>query len=359
MSSSRSGDGEAWLREVGLRHVEADALTISRRRQGRGFAYFCEDGSRITDKAVLARIRSLAIPPNYREVRIAANPRAHLQATGRDVAGRLQYRYHPDWEEVRERGKVDRLGAIAGSIAAIRRRVARDLGERGLPRETVLAAVVDLIDRTHIRVGCSDYVHSGRSRGAATLLKRNVGLSGERVVLTFRGKGGREITCGVAAPALVKVIRKLRKLPGARLFQYRGEDGRRHAVTAAQVNAYLGEVTGASITAKDFRTLAATADAALRLARIVPEEKPRARQRQVNSVVKEIADGLGNTPAVARKSYVHRRVVEAFESGELAKLSSRIKTRRSQSKGEAIVAALVAPPRQHGRRENPKEKIGG
>lgn len=333
--------------ETELRLTDPDALTIRRRRCGRGFVYLDEAGRRIADRATLHRIRSLAIPPAYTDVRIAADPDAHIQAVGQDEAGRTQYRYHPGWEEVREERKIERLAELCAALPRLRRRAARDLRRPAPSRRKAIAAVVLLIDKTHIRIGCEDYVHSGRSRGAATLLKRNVGRDGDRrLCLTFRGKGGQLYRCEVAAPALVNAYEQFCRLPGPRLFQYRNGSGKLRPVTAADVNSYLREVSGASVTAKDFRTLAATAAAAERLFKLDPADGRTARQRQIAGIMREIAALLGNTPAVARKSYVHRRLVDAFAAGELERLFKR-RPERYLSPGEAAVAALFAVGRQH------------
>jgi len=307
-------------RLAGLRLVRASELSLGRRRCGSGFVYLAAGGGRIADPAVIARIRALAIPPAYREVRIAAEDDAHLQAVGRDDRGRWQFRYHPLWEAQREARKVERLARLVEALPRLRRRVARDLARPGLPRERVLAAVVQLIDRTHIRIGGEDYVHSGRSRGAATLLKSQLASQGRVLRFAFRGKGGRRIEGSVAAPALARLLPELLALPGPRLFQYLDADGRRRRVNAREVNLYLQEIAGTPVSAKDFRTLAASANAARRLAAQEPGATATARRRQLAEVMREIALLLSNTPAVVRKSYVHGCVVEAFEAGALPRL---------------------------------------
>ncbi|WP_366552737.1 DNA topoisomerase IB [Aquibaculum sediminis] len=329
------------LRATGLRLAKVEGLTIRRQRCGRGFTYQDEAGQRIDDAETLQRIRSLAIPPAYKEVCISPDPRGHLQAVGRDAAGRLQYRYHPGWEEVREAEKVERLSQFCASLPRLRRRVRRDLRKEGLTRERVLAGIVLIIDRTHIRIGCEDYVHSGRTRGAATLLKRNVHCDGKQLSLTFRGKGGREIRCELAHPSLTALARELHALPGRRFFQYRDAHGKRHKVTAGEVNAYLREAAGAPVTAKDFRSLTATAAAGQRLARLQPEPRERARNRQIATVMHEVAEMLSNTPAVVRRSYVHRCVVQAFTGGTLAGRFAKCRPADSLSRAETLVAQLV------------------
>ncbi|MEJ8573277.1 DNA topoisomerase IB [Microbaculum marinum] len=330
------------LRAAGLVRVGSADLPIRRQRRGRGFVYLDENDRRISDDDVLDRIRSLAIPPAYRDVRIAADERAHLQAVGVDDAGRTQYRYHPDWSDVREGAKERRLNAIVSSIGRIRSRIARDARKPVGTREKALAAVVMLIDRSHIRVGCETYVHSGRSRGAATLQKRNVLVDGDNVALAFRAKGGLPYSCSMRAPLLARVLSELSELPGGRVFQYRDQSGRRIAVTAPQVNAYLHEIAGTRITAKDFRALAACAEAGRRLAAIEPADRPTKRRRQIAAVIDDVAEILGNTPAVVRKNYVHALVLEAFEDGSLGKTYRKARAGQGRRRDEALVAALVA-----------------
>jgi DNA topoisomerase-1 len=323
-----------------LKRVTPGDLTILRRRGGRGFYYTDADGNRIADQSTLDRIRSLAVPPAYEDVRIASSEKAHLQAIGTDTAGRQQYRYHPDWDRIRETRKGARLAVLCDALPKIRQRVARDLAGKGVGRERVLAGVVTLIDRTHIRIGCEDYVHSGRSRGAATLLKRNIKREGDHFILTFRGKGGKQIETSVRAAGLAKLYPALIKLAGSRFFQYRGEDGAIRRVTAAQVNAYLSEIAGAPVSAKDLRTLAATALAAQMLSDVRPAETKTASRKQIKEVMAAIAERLCNTPTVVRKSYVHDRLIDTFQKGELPKLSRRASAGNRMSACEAVVAAL-------------------
>ena len=331
---------------VALRIVAVDDLAYRRRRCGKGFAYFDERGRRIADKATLDRVRKLAIPPAYAEVLIAARPDHHIQAVGRDEAGRLQYLYHPAWEEVREARKTTRLATLCAALPLLRRRLARLLAAPGPSREKTLAAVIALIDRTHIRIGCDDYVHSGRSRGASTLLKRNVLVEGDRISLDFVGKRRTPIQCSLRSSSLARALEELSTLPGPRLFQYRTGDGTLRPVSAAEVNAFLRELAQAEVTAKDFRTLAATAAAGERLSGVERGASATARKRQVAEVIRAVAGLLANTPAIARKSYVHRALVGAFESGELARMAERTHRVRQLSRGEALVASLfpLRPP---------------
>lgn len=331
----------AALRGSGLRLARPDRLDIRRRVCGRGFTYVDGRGRRITEPAILRRIRSLAIPPAYADVRIATDPRGHIQAIGRDAAGRIQYRYHPDWESIREEQKVGRLAALCAALPRLRRRVRRDLQRHGLSRERVTAAVVRLIDGAHIRVGSEGYVRSGQTRGAATLLKRNVLLDGDALQLNFRGKGGREFRARLRDPLLVRVVTDLQALRGARLFRYVDEAGRVRPVTSVDINAYLRECARAPVSAKDFRSLAATAAAGRRLAALDPAPNERQRRRQLAAVMREVAATLGNTPAVVRRSYVHGCMVRAFEDGRLRGMLAQCR-HTGLSAAEALVAAVVA-----------------
>lgn len=323
-----------------LRHVEADALPLRRVPRGRGFSYHDAEGNRIADAATLARIRSLVIPPAYREVRIAASPRDHIQAVGRDDAGRLQYLYHPDWEAVRLAQKTDRLATLCAALPHLRRTVDETLRQEGLGRDKVMAAVVLLIDRTHIRIGSEAYVHTGRSRGATTLLKRHVRIVDGCARLTFHGKRRTPIACEIDAPAFLDVLRQLRRLPGRRLFQYR-DGGTVRRVHAADVNDWIHGVAGARVSAKDFRTLAASAVAVELFAAMAPDQRASNRKSQIAGVMKEIAAMLVNTPAVARSSYVHPAVVDAFLAGDLAERLAACRSAAWLSRREAAVAELV------------------
>lgn len=309
---------------------------------GKGFGYFDAGGCRIADPAILDRIRMLAIPPAYEDVRIAARPNDHLQAVGRDQAGRVQYRYHADWEHVREEQKADQLAAICSVLPRIRRRIRADLALPGLPYEKALAGVVMLIDRTHIRIGCENYVHSGRSRGASTLLKRNVQHRDDWLDVAFRGKGGKKFDISVRVPLLARTVPEWMELPGTRLFQYRDEDGAVRRISAADANAYLQKIADAPITAKTFRTMAASAMAAERLGLTEPAASPTGRRRQIKAVMTDISQMLGNTPTIVRKSYVHGRVIDAFERGELAAVYAKAKPERFLSRREAALARLFS-----------------
>ena len=292
---------------------------IRRRRRGRGFEYRDARGRLVRERRTLARIRSLAIPPAWREVWISPSPHGHLQATGRDARGRKQYRYHPEWRERRDAGKFARLRELGAALPAIRRRVGNDLRREGLPRERVLAALVALLDRTRARVGNDEYARANSSYGIATLRQRHAVVEGARVTLDFRGKSGVEHKLELSHPRLAEVVRRCQELPGQRLFQYLDDQGRRRAVGSADVNRYLREAGGGDWTSKELRTWHATAEALARLRAIPPDELATRAEREaaLARVVAEVADSLRNTRAVCRKHYVDPRVSAAFLADEL------------------------------------------
>jgi DNA topoisomerase-1 len=301
-------------RRAGLRYVTETGPGIHRRRAGRGFVYLNDHG-RVRDSTTLARIRSLVIPPAWREVWICPSPVGHIQAVGRDARGRKQYRYHPRWREVRDETKYARVLAFARALPRIRARVDADLGRRGLPREKVLATIVRLLEITRVRVGNEEYARANNSFGLTTLRDRHVEVAGPAVRLSFRGKGGKEHEVDVRDPRVARIVRKLQDVPGQELFQYLDEDGARRSVDSGDVNAYLREISGDDFTAKDFRTWAGTVLCALALAETGTFASGRQAKRNVTRAIERVAAQLGNTPAISRKCYVHPAVLEAYRAG--------------------------------------------
>jgi DNA topoisomerase-1 len=301
----------------GLRAVSDDSSGIRRVRAGGGFRYVGCQGRAIRSVATLDRIRKLAIPPAWTDVWICPRADGHIQATGRDARGRKQYRYHPDWHQHRDGTKFDQLVAFGRMLPRLRRRVDADLAQPGLPREKVLAAAVDLLDRTNLRVGNPEYARTNGSFGLSTLLDRHIETSARGVRLKFRGKSGVRHDRTVEDRRLAKVVRSCRDLPGQSLFQYLDEEGRQRRITSADVNEYLRTVTGTEITTKVFRTWAGTVLAAVKLGGLDRPETKAATARAVVGVVKEVAEELGNTPAVCRASYIHPAVIGAFQAGKL------------------------------------------
>jgi DNA topoisomerase-1 len=282
------------------------------------------------------------VPPAYKHVLYATDPAAHLQAVGRDAAGRLQYRYHPQWDHVRELRKARRLARLADALPQVRRSVGQHLASDSQTREFASAAVIELVARSAIRPGSEGYTRLNGTRGAATLLKSNVTTYGESIILRFRSKGGKIVTKEFTAPRLVRAIGLLRQLPGRRLFQYRADDGTVRGVTAREVNAFLREIAGVNISLKDFRTLLASASVLETLARTKPAASERQRRKQVLQAVSAAAEDLANTPTICRKSYVHDTVVTAFEDGVLERFAQTLKNCRSPTRRAKVLAQIIA-----------------
>ncbi len=316
-SSLAESEGRASARAAGLRYSTDSRPGITRQRSGRGFSYRRADGDLIRDRAVLTRLRGLAIPPAWTDVWICPDATGHLQATGRDAKGRKQYRYHDLWRAGRDDAKFESLIDFARVLPKIRERCNADLAKPGMPREKVLAAVVKLLELTLIRVGNDEYARLNRSFGLTTLKNRHATVSGTRVRFRFRGKSGRQHEVGIRDRRLAAVVRRCQDLPGQELFQYVGDDGESHDVASDDVNAYLREISGSDVTAKDFRTWAGTVLAYRALRALAPGDSDTAARKNVVEAVRFTSDRLGNTPAVARKSYVHPAILEAYMDGSI------------------------------------------
>ncbi len=333
---------ESLAQELGLKLGDQNELTIRRVRRGKNYSFVRANGTPIRHVGTIKRLKSMAVPPAYEEVRYSPDPASHLQAVGRDAAGRLQYRYHSDWEKVREQRKAHRLARLVAALPKIRRNVSAHLSGDQPTREFALAAVIELIARTAIRPGNESYARLNGTRGATTLLKANVVLEDDCVVLTFKAKGGKAVRKECDAAKLVRAIGILGDLPGKRMFQFKDAAGNIRAVSTTQVNAFLREIAGIKISLKDFRTLMASAVVLESLSRISPAASAHGRKRQVLAAVRAAADELSNTPAICRKSYVHDTIVTAFEDGILERFAATMKGYRSQSKREQLLAQVVA-----------------
>jgi DNA topoisomerase I len=302
----------------GLTWCSDDHPGLRRTPSGKGFAYHDQKGRLVTDERILARIRALAIPPAWTDVWICPRASGHIQATGRDVKGRKQYRYHAGWSLHAAESKFERLPEFARALPRLRRRVEADLARRGPCREKVLATAVRLLEITLIRVGNAQYAKQNRSYGLTTLNKRHLEVDGAALTFAFKGKSGVEHEVRVRDRRLATVVRSLRELPGQQLFKYRDADGDLCVITSDDVNAYIRESMGEQFSAKDFRTWAGTVSAARALREMEPPASRAEAKRRITVCVKAVAGLLGNTPTVCRSSYVHPRVFELFESGALA-----------------------------------------
>ena len=302
---------------AGLRYVTDATPGIHRKRAGKHFSYIGLDGKPIHDEDILKRIRSLGIPPAWKNVWICPNPRGHIQATGRDAKGRKQYRYHPKWREIRDETKYDRMIAFGEALPTIRAHVEQDLKRSGLPREKVLATIVRLLDLTSIRIGNEEYARENGSFGLTTMQEKHVDVEGSTVEFHFRGKSGKEHLIDVKDRQLARIIKRFQDLPGRELFQYRDEDKELRTVTSDDVNDYLQQISGQEFTAKDFRTWAGTVAATCALLDLGEYESQTQAKKNVVRAIETAAQHLGNTPAICRKSYVHPEILDAYLNGSL------------------------------------------
>ena len=299
-------------RRAGLRYVSDEQVPgITRHGQPGHFRYRSPTGKPLKNPAALKRIKALAIPPAWTDVWIAPDKSAHLVATGRDAKGRKQYRYHPGFAAIRDAAKYDHLVEFARGLPQLRRQLYRDLRRKGLPREKILAALVTLLEETLIRIGNEDYAKNNHSFGLTTLQNRHAKVEGERLTFLFQGKSGKKWNLSVRDRRVARVVRSCQELPGQHLFEYRSEDGAIHAVSSTDVNAYLRQITGRDVSAKDFRTWAGTVLAAMAFQR----QTDPVSKRSIRAVIAEVAEKLGNTAAICRKCYIHPDIIAGCEKG--------------------------------------------
>ncbi len=347
--SSAPAETKQEIKAAHLRYVTDAKPGI--RREGaaaQGFYYTAADGSPVTDEATQARIQSLGIPPAYTDVWISPHANGYLQATGHDAKGRKQYRYHPHWRETRHENKYERMMAFGDALPKIRARVDHDLAKHGLPREKVLATVVRLLETTLIRVGNTQYARENAHYGLTTMQNEHVDVSRQAIHFHFVGKSGKEHQIDLKDKRLAAIVSRLRDLPGHEIFQYVGDDGARHPLDSADVNAYLHEIAGEEFTVKDFRTWAGTVLASLALLEMEAFGTETQAKHNITAAVKTVASRLGNTPAICRKCYVHPAVLDSYLDGSLRQALSRSAAKRTAADTlhdlqpeEAAVLALL------------------
>ncbi|MGH8772723.1 MAG: DNA topoisomerase IB [Burkholderiales bacterium] len=314
-----------------------DGHGIRRLASKTGFRYLDSDGRRIRDAGKLARIKSLVVPPAWREVWISPFAESHLQATGRDARGRKQYRYHHRWHEWRDDAKYARVIAFAKALPRIRARVSRDLRKPVLSRDRVLATVVRLLESCLFRIGNKKYARDNNSFGLTTLRDKHTKIRGTKLQFEFQGKSGKPHRIEIQDPRLAVEVKSCRDLPGRDLFQYVDEGGECHSISSSDVNAYLRKASGGNFTAKDFRTWAGTVAAARALSSLPSFDSRANAKKNIAHVIESVAKRLGNTPAVCRKSYIHPAVLEAYVNGETIRHSAM----RSRKSIEAAIVALL------------------
>jgi DNA topoisomerase-1 len=292
-----------------LRHSSDAEPGITRKRIGRYWAYFDPKGERISDRDEIDRLNAIGLPPAYTDAWFCTDPNGHLQATGVDARGRKQYRYHPDFRANQEKAKFDGLLEFGKALPKLRRRIDKDLRRRKLTREAVLAAVVHLLDTEHLRVGNEEYARENKSFGATTLRSRHLTRKGSKLLMRFTGKHGIEREVNVSDTNLKRIVKRCDELPGQLLFQYVNGDGEPQPISSGDVNDYIREATGGDFTAKHFRTWNASVIAFEQMLR-----KAEDARISVTTVVEPVAEALGNTPAIARKSYVHPALIDAVKA---------------------------------------------
>jgi DNA topoisomerase I len=308
---------------AGLRYVSDAQPGIRRKQNSRGMSFIGPDGKVIRRAAEIKRILALAVPPAWTDVWICPDPRGHIQATGRDAKRRKQYRYHRDWRATRDETKFDRMQAFAAALPILRRRTSADLSRPGLPRNKVIATIVQLLEKSLIRIGNEEYARQNGSFGLTTLRDRHVRVKGGTLSFQFRGKSGIRHSVDVDDRRLAHIVKQCRELPGHELFQYVDSHGKVQSVGSGDINEYLRKVTGEDFTAKDFRTWSATVLAVTAL-RELPVAATKGRsEKNVVTAIEAVARLLGNTRTVCRKSYVHPGVIDCYMAGTMAKILNR------------------------------------
>jgi DNA topoisomerase-1 len=302
---------------IGLRYVSDRDPGIVRRRVGRGFRYFDHNGSPVSDSAVLERIRRLVIPPAWTSVWICSREDGHLQAVGRDARGRKQYRYHDSYREIRDETKFSRMAAFGAALPAIRAQVQKDLSTRGMTKNKILAAVVQLLDSVAIRIGSEEYARENESFGLTTLRNDHVEVEGQTIHFHFRGKSGQLQEMKLTDRRLAGVVRKCQCLPGQELFVYQDDTGEPVKITSDEVNEYLNSLTEEKFTAKDFRTWKGTTEMILALQQLGPASDESEAKKKITEAVKMTARKLGNRPATCRAYYIHPAIPQAYVDGVL------------------------------------------
>jgi DNA topoisomerase-1 len=313
-------------KKAGLTYVSDKAPGYSRGKKLRdGFQYLDARGKVVKDPRVLARIRSLVIPPAWQSVWICASENGHLQATGIDARGRKQYRYHPDWQKARNENKFSKMLLFAKKLPLIRARVRKDLRAAGFGKRRVVAAVIEIMEQTMIRIGNAEYAEANSSYGLTTILNRHAKVRGGAIHFAFKGKSGKWHDVVLEDRTLAQIVRTCQELPGQELFAYLDDEGQAVDVTSQDVNDYLAEITGENITAKDFRTWGGTVQAAVKLQSLGPAETKTALKKSILRAVEHTSEQLRNTTSVCRKYYIHPCVLEAYETGHLFKVHASCK----------------------------------
>lgn len=334
-------DPKITAKAVGLRYVSDSTPGYTRKKSGKGWSYYGADGSLVKDKDLITRFNKLVIPPAYTNVWISPYENGHLQFTGTDAAGRKQYRYHADWNKIRNQSKYHRLQAFAGYLPAIRRQVDKDLARPKPDHDKIVALVVRLMELTGIRVGNESYKKLYGSFGLTTLMNRHVKIEGSTINFEFKGKKGVYHKIALQSRKLSRLVKQCREIPGKELFQYYNGDGERRTIGSGDVNAYLKEITGEDFTAKDFRTWAGSVSALYAFKQAGEFETVTECRKKIVNVLDEVALNLGNTRTVCKKYYVHPTVIKSYEDGAIFKYLTHIDEDKDVNSSELNIAEKV------------------
>ena len=333
------------MKKVKLFYVSDETPGFTRKKWGRGFIYLNTEGNKVKDKALLIRFKELVIPPAWQEVWICSDECGHIQATGRDEAGRKQYIYHPEWEKQSSETKFSEMIEFGEYLPAIRERADNDLRKHNFHRERVLALAINLLDESLIRIGNATYTKKYGSFGLTTLREKHLEIHGSKIKFDFTGKKGVEREVEIQDNRLSRIIKQLEELPGQLLFVYHDEEDRRKNLTSSAVNEYLHEITGKDFTAKYFRTWGGSV---LALKGFVESGKEKTKtdvKKKVVEVIKYVADELGNTPAICRKYYIHPEIISAYEDGSLFKENLFFRKRKFFDGEEAALLRFLKSKR--------------
>ena len=327
-----------------LIYVSAEDAGYRRKGRGKGFEYFNPNGKRVSDKNELERIRTLRIPPAWKNVWICANPDGHLQATGIDARGRKQYLYHEEWNRRSHVAKFDRMSGFARVLPEIRKRVQQDLRRQGWPREKVISLVINILDQTSLRIGNKMYEQENGTYGVTTLRRKHMKVNGDAISFQFKAKGGIYRNTQIKGKRLTRLIRECSELPGQEVFQYLDSEGKRHPVFSHDVNSYLHEITGGDYTAKDFRTWGGTVGAIELFKEALIEVETSPKRNLTVCLVRKVADKLGNTMAICKAYYIHPAILSLAEQKiiDLESLNQKAAKKYEKLSGELNHAELTA-----------------
>lgn len=317
--SLNKDDVASYAKSAGLRYVTDTKPGYSRKKHGKNFAFYDAKGKIIKDAGEIKRIKSLAIPPAYKNVWISPYANGHLQATGIDAKGRKQYRYHANWRMVRDASKFQHILEFGEALPKIRQAISHNMSLHGLKREKVLATVVALLEKTLIRVGNDEYAKTNHSYGLTTLHDEHVKVTGQVIRFRFKGKSGKEWNLKLSDKRIAKIIRQCEEIEGQELFKYVDDEANVHDITSGDVNKYLQEITGSNFTAKDYRTWTGTILAAMALKEYSEFDSEAQAKKNIISAIEHVAKRLGNTPTICRKCYIHPEILNAYMDGSLIK----------------------------------------